>query len=73
MNPILVPPVLVRCLEDDPEENNNNVTMNDEGEMPLFFVMRCGEWWASSPVLRGSRHPCPLLPTTHLADFLFAR
>ena len=42
--------------------------MTDEGEMPLFFVMRCGEWWASSPVLRGSQHPCPLLPTTHLAD-----
>ena len=34
--------------------------------------MRCGEWWVSSLDLRGSRHPCPLLPTTHLADFLSA-
>ena len=31
--------------------------------------MRCGEWWASLPDLRGSQHPCPLLPTTHLVDF----
>ena len=31
--------------------------------------MRCGEWWASSLDLRGSQHPYPLLPTTHLADF----
>ena len=30
--------------------------------------MRCGEWWASSPDLRGSWHPYPLLPTTYLAD-----
>ena len=30
--------------------------------------MRCGEWWASSPDLRGCWHPYPLLPTTHLVD-----
>ena len=35
--------------------------------------MRCSEWWASSPVLWGSRHPCPLLPITHLVDFLSTR
>ena len=35
--------------------------------------MRCGEWWASLPDLRGSQYPYPLLPTTHLADFLSAR
>ena len=34
--------------------------------------MRCDEWWASSPDLRGSWHPYPLLPTTYLADFLSA-
>ena len=32
--------------------------------------MRCGEWWASSLDLWGSWHPYPLLPTTHLVDFL---
>ena len=31
--------------------------------------MRCGEWWASSLDLRGSWHPYPLLPITHLAGF----
>ena len=42
--------------------------------MPVFCTkMRCGEWWASSPVLRGSRHPCPLLPITHLVDYLSPR
>ena len=35
--------------------------------------MRCGEWWVSSPDLQGSRHPYPLLPTTHLADFLVCK
>ena len=34
--------------------------------------MRCGEWWMSSPDLWGSWHSYPLLPTTHLADFLSA-
>ena len=33
MNPVLLPPVLLCCLGDDVAENNNNVTMNDEGEM----------------------------------------
>ena len=37
--------------------------------MPFCNMMRCGEWWASSPVLWGSQHPCLLLPTTHLADY----
>ena len=32
------------------------------------FKMRCSEWWASSLDLRGSKHPYPLLTTTHLAD-----
>ena len=32
--------------------------------------MRYGEWWASSLDLWGSWHPYPLLPTTHLADFV---
>ena len=34
------------------------------------LVMRCGEWWAFSLDLRASWHPYPLLPTTHLVDFL---
>ena len=37
--------------------------------MPCEYQMRCSELWASSPDLRGSWHPYPLLPTTHLADF----
>ena len=50
------------------------MVMMMRNKMPVFCLkMRCGEWWASSPVLRGSRHPCPLLPITHLVGFLFTR